>query len=52
MQSENLLQTDSDGKHIAKKARVGDILTRCIVVKIEGLYEFTDEELDDAEILL
>ena len=52
MQSENLLQTDSDGKHIAKKARVGEILTRCIVVKIEGLYEFTDEELDDAEIIL
>lgn len=49
MNSQGLIMRDNDGRHLARKSRIGNIVTRCIVVKVEGLYIPADDEgdLDD-----
>lgn len=51
MRSQDLILCDNDGKHLARKSRIGNIVTRCVVVKIEGLYEPADDEADIEDLI-
>lgn len=50
MDAQGLIMRDNDGKHLTRKARIGNITTRCVVIKIDS--DYTDADSDDDENLL
>lgn len=47
MNSEGLISTSSDGKHLSKLARVGELVVRCVAVKVDSYSAPEDDELSD-----
>lgn len=52
MNSEGLISTSNDGKHLTKLVRIGDLVIRCVAVKIDNYSVPEDEDLGDFESLL
>ena len=52
MNSEGLISTSGDGKHLSKLARVGELVVRCVAVKVDSYSAPEDDELSDFESLL
>lgn len=49
MDAQGLIMRDNDGKHLTRKARIGSISTRCVVVKVDS--NCTDHDIDDYDDL-
>ncbi len=52
MNAEGLISKSNDGKHLTKLVRIGDMVIRCVAVKIDNYSVSEDAELDDFEPLL
>ncbi len=52
MNAQGLIDTQKSSKRLSKMARIGEINTRCVVVKIEGMFINPDDESDEDNLLL